>query len=267
MKIQRRTLITALAGSLAIAGSGARSQQAGRVYRIGYLSAPSRASVEQAVQAFLKSLRDLGWIVGKNLVIEYRWAEGNIERLPGLAAELVRGNVDLIVAPAAAAVLAAKNATRTIPIVMIFPADPVGAGLVSSLSLQQVETTDPANFESAFAAMAHGRAEAAFNSRDSQFLVYREQLASLAVKGRLPTMCNYREIVEAGGLMAYAVNQSDFIARAASYVDRIPKGAKPGDLPIEQPTRFDLTLNLKTARAIGLTIAQSLLMRADEVFR
>jgi putative tryptophan/tyrosine transport system substrate-binding protein len=328
--IDRRTFIRTLTGSLLVAPLTAKTQQAGKVYRVGYLSAPTRASVEQALQAFLRALRDLGWVVGQNFIIEYRWADGKIERLPDLAAELVQLKVDLIVAPAASAALAAKNATSNIPIVMIFPSDPVGLGLVASLSrpggnitgttftpgleifgkqlqilkqtipqasrvaflsnpadpafafqarevesaartlgihLQYVEAHGPEEFDTAFAAMARERAEAILVGSEATFLVSRARIAELAVKGRLPTMCSYRESVEAGGLMAYAVNMSDFIGRAASFVDKILKGAKPANLAVEQPAKFDLSINLKTAKALGLTIPQSVLARADEVIQ
>ncbi|MEP6943979.1 MAG: ABC transporter substrate-binding protein [Betaproteobacteria bacterium] len=308
----------------------ARAQQAGKVYRIGYLSAPSRESVEQALQGFKRALRELGLVEGQNLIIEYRWADGKIERLPELAVELVRLNLDLIIAPAGSAALAAKNATSSIPIVMMFPADPVELGLVASLRrpggnitgttsapgpeifgkqlqilkeavphvarvailtnpadptsaiqlrevvaasrslgirLQQVAAQGPEEFDSAFAAMARERAEALLVSRGTTFLVNRARIAELAVKGRLPTMTSFRESVEAGGLMAYAVNMTDFIGRAAVYVDKILKGAKPADLSVEQPTKFELVINLKTAKALGLAIPQSLLASADAVIQ
>jgi putative ABC transport system substrate-binding protein len=278
----------------------------------------------------LRALRDLGWVEGQNLIIEYRWAEGKVERLPDLAADLVRRKVDVIVAPAGSSALAAKNATSSIPIVMIFPSNPVEMGLVASLSrpggnitgttftsgpeifgkqlqilketiprasrvavlwnpadpsfatqksevegatrslgirLQIAEARGPEEFDSAFAAMARERAHALLVGGTSTFLVHRTRIAELAVKGRLPTMCNFREIVEAGGLMSYAVNMRDFVGRAAGYVDKILKGAKPADLPIEQPTKFELVINLKTAKALGLTIPQSVLGRADEVIQ
>jgi putative ABC transport system substrate-binding protein len=304
------------------------AQQAGKVYRIGFLSAPTRASVERSLEAFLRALRELGWIEGQNLIIEYRSAEGNVERLPTLAAELVRLKVDLIVAPAGSAALAAKHATSSIPIVMIFPNDPVELGLVASLGrpggnitgttftpgpeifgkqlqilketiprasrvailvnpadppsalqvrevqaaarslairLQRVEARGPEEFDTAFVAMEREHAEALLVAGGSAFLVHRTKLAELAVKGRLPTMYSFRENVEAGGLMAYAINMTDFIGRAAVYVDKILKGAKPADLPVEQPAKFELIINLKTAKALGITIPQPLLLRADEV--
>ncbi len=316
--------------ALGAVSRAAEAQQAGRVYRIGYLSAPTRASVEQGLQSFLRALRELGWIEGQNLVIEYRWADGNIERLPALADELVREKVDLIVTPAGTAALAAKKATSTIPIVMIFPADPVGLGLVASvrrpggnvtgttstpsseifgkqlqllkdavphanrvaillnpadlafgsqvtvvetaarslgIRIQRVEARGPEELDRAFAAMARERAEALLVANDTTFLVHRARVAELALKGRLPTMNFYREMVEAGGLMAYAVNMAEFTPRAAAYVDKILKGAKPADLAVEQPTKFELVINLKTAKALGLAIPPSVLARADEVIQ
>ena len=316
--------------AFAVAPLDAGAQQAGKVYRIGYLSTPTRESVEHGLAAFLRTLRELGWIEGQNLIIEYRWAEGNVERLPALAAELVRHKVDVIVAPAGSAALAAKNATSSIPIVMIFASDPVEMGLVASLRrpggnitgttftpgpeifgkqlqilkeavphasrvavlsnpadpsfalqvrqveatarslgirLQHVEARGPEEFDSAFAAMARERADALLVTGTSTFLAHRTRLAELAVKGRLPTMHSFRESVEAGGLMAYAVNMADFVGRSAVYVDKILKGAKPADLPIEQPTKFELIINLKTAKALGITVPQALVLRADAVIQ
>ena len=315
---------------LLVAPLATEAQQSGRVYRLGYLSTPTRESVEHGLAAFLRTLRELGWIDGQNLIIEYRWAEGNVERLPGLAAELVRNKVDVIVAPAGSAALAAKNATGSIPIVMIFASDPVEMGLVASLRrpggnitgttftpgpeifgkqlqilkeavphasrvavlsnpadpsfalqvrqveatgrslgirLQHVEARGPEEFDSAFAAMARERADALLVTGTSTFLAHRVRLAELAVKGRLPTMHSFRESVEAGGLMAYAVNMADFVGRSAVYVDKILKGAKPADLPIEQPTKFELLINLKAAKALGITVPQALVLRADEVIQ
>ena len=316
-----------LVGLLAAGGAPfAYAQPAGRVYRIGYLSAPTRKSVEKALDAFLRALRDLGLVEDKNLIIEYRWAEGKIELLPELAAELVRHNVELIVAPAASAAMAAKNASSKIPIVMVFPNDPVAAGLVNSLRspggnvtgttftpgpeiyakqlqllrecvphvsrmailwnradaatplqlsevegaaqslgirLQTAEAKGPGEFDAAFAAMTRERAGALIVANSAIFLVHAARLAELALKSRLPTMFSYRENVEAGGLMAYAINMSDFIGRAAVYVDKILKGARPAELAVEQPAKFELMISRKTAKALGLTIPQSLLARAD----
>jgi putative tryptophan/tyrosine transport system substrate-binding protein len=315
---------------LLVAPLATEAQQSGRVYRVGYLSTPTRESVEHGLAAFLRTLRELGWIEGQNLIIEYRWAEGNVERLPARAAELVRYKVDVIVAPAGSAALAAKNATSSIPIVMIFASDPVEMGLVASLRrpggnitgttftpgpeifgkqlqilkeavphasrvavlsnpadpsfalqvrqveatarslgirLQHVEARGPEEFDSAFAAMARERADALLVTGTSTFLAHRTRLAELPVKGRLPTMHSFRESVEAGGLMAYAVNMADFVGRSAVYVDKILKGAKPADLPIEQPTKFELIVNLKAAKALGITVPQALVLRADEVIQ
>ena len=326
--IDRRTFIGSVVAGILTSSGAAEAQQAGKVYRIGYLSAPTRASVEQALQAFLSKLRELGLVEGKNLIIEYRWADGKAERLPELAAELVQLKVDLIVAPAGSAALVAKKATSSIPIVMLFPVDPVGLGLVASLArpggnvtgtsmspgpeifgkqlqilkeaiprasrfavlanpaeagfsiqmnevgaaaralgirLQNVEVRGPEDLDSAFAAMAREGAEAILVQGSSTFLVHRTRLAELAVKSRLPTMSNFREMVEAGSLMAYGINMADFIGRSAVFVDKILKGAKPGDLPVEQPTKFELVINLKTAKALGLTIPPPVLARADLV--
>jgi putative ABC transport system substrate-binding protein len=326
--MDRRTFVVSVVSGILAGPPAAEAQEAGKVYRVGHLSTPTRESVERGLGAFLRKLRELGWVEGQNLIIEYRWAEGDVERLPDLAADLVRRKVDVIVAPAGSAALAAKNATSSIPIVMIFPSDPVEMGLVASLSrpggnitgttftagpeifgkqlqilkeaipnasrvailanpadssfalqvrdveatarslhirVQNVEARGPEEIESAFAAMARERAEALLVTGSSTFLAHRVRLAELAIKGRLPTMLSFRESVEAGGLMAYAVNMADFVGRAAVYVDKILKGAKPADLPIEQPTRFELVINLKTANALGIAIPQSLLLRANDV--
>ena len=310
------------------AASIANAQPVQKVYRIGYLSAPTRESVANGVDAFLRKLRDLGWVEGRNLEIEYRWAEGNVDRLPALAAELVARNVDLIVAPAGSAALAAKNATTRIPIVMIFPTAPVEMKLVASLSrpggnvtgttftpepgifgkqlqilqqmvpgvsrvaflgnpadpewplvlrevddasralgirLQVLEARGPGDFDNAFAAMARERAGALLTPGGQTFLVHRARLAELALKARLPTMYSYREAVESGGLMAYAINMADFVGRSAVYVDKILKGAAPAELPVEQPTKFELIINLRAARSLGLTVPPALLQRADAV--
>ena len=325
---KRRHLVI-VAGAL-LAPLAANAQQAGKVFRIGYLSAPTRESVEGILQAFLRALRNLGWIEGRNVIIEYRWAEGHLERLPGLAEDLVRRNVDVIVAPAASAALAAKRATSTIPIVMIFPNDPVGEGLVSSLrrpggnvtgttniaisdmlgkrlqilreavptatrvamvydptdqtsvppqksfetvgrslgiQLEYVEVRGLEDFDHAFAAMERQRAEGILVAGGTTFLVNRSRFNELALKHRLPTMFAVREGVEAGGLVSYGINMSDFVGRSAAYVDKILKGTKSADLAIEQPTKFELIINMNTAKSLGLRIPRSLLARADEVIQ
>jgi putative ABC transport system substrate-binding protein len=328
--MRRIGLAVVLAVSLILAPPlAAWAQQPGKVYRVGYLTVPSRESAQDGATGFQDRLRDLGWVNGQNLVIEYRFANGDVDRLPALAAELVRLRVDVIAAAATPAVAAAKNATRTIPIVMFLPIDPIGSGLVDSLArpsgnitglsagagpqiygkqlqllkdafprishvailvnqatspftvtglketelaaralgLQRhvVEVRDPREFDNAFAALTRVRADAIFVPADPLFFQHRTRLAELAAKTRLPAMWGIRDQAEAGGLMAYGVNLVDLSRRAATYVDKILKGAKPSDLPVEQPTRFELVINLKTAKALGLTIPQTLLLRADQV--
>jgi putative ABC transport system substrate-binding protein len=316
-------VFTLLAAPLAVEG-----QQAGKVYRIGYLTIPSRETAQDVANAFPRGLRDLGWVEGQNIVIDYRFADGNVDQLPDLAAELVRLRVDVIVAGAQAAVIAAKNATRTIPIVMFLAVDPVGSGLVASfarpggnitgltftagpelygkqlellknalprvsrvailvnpanpfsvralreieiaaralgLQRQVVEIRHPGELDNAFAALTAARPDAIFVTADSMLFQHRVRLAHLAAKSRLPAMSGLREHAEAGGLMAYGANLADLARRAATYVDKILKGAKPADLPIEQPTKFELVINMKTAKALGLTIPSSLLLQADQV--
>ncbi|MDB5808088.1 MAG: hypothetical protein JWN94_210 [Betaproteobacteria bacterium] len=325
--MDRRKLIALLGAGALVARFDAFAQPQGKVRRIGYLSAPTRASVERAHDEFMRVLRDRGWVVGKNLVVEYRWADGQVERLPGLAAELVRQKVELIVAPAGSAALAARDATKTIPVVMIFPSDPVATGLVASLrrpggnvtgtsfapgseifgkqlqilkealpqttrvafmsnptefgstlqmkeveaaaralnmQLLRVDARGPGDLAKAFAAIAKERAEALVVSRDSTFLAHREKVAEYALKARLPTMFSFRENVEAGGLMGYSVNMTDFISHAAGYVDKILRGAKPEDLPVELPTQFEFVINVKTARTLGIKFPNSILLRADK---
>ena len=308
------------------------AQQAQKVYRIGYMSVPSSTSARDLLErVFLPALRERGLVEGKNLVVEWRWAEGKPERLPGFAAELVALNVDLIVAPQTDSALAAKRATRTIPIVHVLAGDPVADGLVASLAhpggnvtgltaspspeifgkslellkeatgamrvavlwnpardspyielglrqlkaaartlgvqLQVLEARDPDQFEPAFAAMAQGRANALFMVSDSMFWQHRSRLAELEAKYRIPTMHELSEYVAAGGLMAYGVDLAELFRRAPVYIDKILKGAKAADLPVEQPTKFDLVINLTTAKALGLAIPQSLLLRADRLIQ
>ena len=303
-----------------------RAQQPATVPRIGYLSP---ASDTPLLQAFRQGLRDLGWVEGHNIALEVRSADGKYERLPQLAAELVRLNVAVIVASSTPVALAAQHATTTIPIVIQFVADPIGSGLVASLarpggnitgwthlgrelrgkyvelikgavpgatrigvlwnpanpihrpSLKDVEAAaqalkvqlhdvgaqDPAEFESAFAALARERVEALVVLPDGMFQAQGAQIIALAARSRLPAIYGMMELAKAGGLMGYGVNFFDMYRHGASFVDRILKGAKPADLPVEQPTKFELVLNLKTAKALGLTIPQSVLVRADEVIQ
>jgi ABC-type uncharacterized transport system substrate-binding protein len=323
---RRRFLLTSLAGAVA-APLAAYAQPTGKVYRMGYLYSGSATSSPRAPEAFRAELRELGWVEGRNIVIDYRFAEGRFDRLPDLAAELVRLKVDVIVAWPTPPAVAAKNATGKIPIVMIGVGYPVELGLIASLarpgrnvtgvsfnadmeigkglelltetvskvrrvailsnpanpgharavsivkaaarslgvSLQILEAREPNQFEGAFAAMATDRVEALLVVTDSLFILHRARLANLAAKNRLPSMFGVREFVDGGGLMSYGVSVPDLMRRGAAFVNKILKGATPADLPIEQPTKFELVINLKTARALDLTIPQSVLARADQV--
>ena len=322
-------LIVAFALAILAPPLAADAQPLAKVPRIGFLAAFSPTpEVSHFIEAFRQGLRDLGYVEGRNIVIEYRWAHSSFERLPDLAAELVRLKVDIIVAVVTQASLAAKNATGTIPIVMVGVSDPVGSGLIASLGrpggnitgtsgmaaelvgkqlellketvpkasrvavlwnpanpvwqaqmlretqvaaralglrVQLLEARGPDELEGAFAAMTRERASALLVQVDVIFALHARRLADLAAKRRVPAMYGSREHVEAGGLMSYAPNIPDLFRRAATYVDKILKGAKPADLPVEQPTRFELIINLKTAKALGLTIPPSLLVRADQV--
>ena len=315
--------------NLTLAPLAAEAQQAGQAARIGYLAANLTVSLHMT-EAFRQGLRDLGYVDGRSVVIEYRDAEGKYDRLPARAAELVALKVDVIVAADTPAALAAKQATRTLPIVFIGAGDPVTIGLVTSLArpggnvtglsllapelvgkrlellkqavpgvgrvaalwqpgfvgertekdmlkevevtaralgvrLQFVEARGPADFDRAFADMTRARADALTVLGSAMFANERRRVVDLAAKNRLPGVYGFREYVDAGGLMAYGPNVADLFQRAATYADKILKGAKPGDLPVEQPTKFELVLNLKTAKALGLTIPQSVLVRADQV--
>jgi putative ABC transport system substrate-binding protein len=307
----------------------AEAQQATKVPRIGYLTV-DRAASPHLIEAFRQGLRDLGYVEGRNVEIEYRDAEGRPERLPGLAAELVALKVDVILAGSTPQALAAKQATRTLPIVFASAPDPVTSGLVTSLArpggnvtglsniapelvgkrlellkqavpgvsrvavlwqpggsgehtgkdmlkeaevagralgvrLQFVEARGPADFDRAFSDMTRAHASALTSLGGSMFFNARRRLVDLAAKNRLPAVYPQREFVDAGGLMAYGPDLADKFRRAATYVDRILKGARPADLPVEQPTKFELVINLKAAKALGLTIPPSLLARADHV--
>jgi putative tryptophan/tyrosine transport system substrate-binding protein len=321
-----RAIVLALGLLAPLAGE---AQQADKVARIGYL-ALNLAAAPHLPEAFRQGLRDLGYVEGRNVVIEYRDAEGKFERLPTLAAELVALKVDVIVVPSTPAALAAKQATRTLPIVFFQAGDPVTSGLITSLArpggnitglsilapelvgkclellkqaapgvsrvailwqpgaigeradkdrlkraevaaralgvqLQVVEARGPADFDRAFSDMTRARAGALTALPSAMFMSERRRLVGLAAKNRLPAVYNAREFVDAGGLMSYGPNVADMFRRAAVYVDKILKGAKPADLPVEQPTKFELVINLKTAKALGLTIPPSVLGRADQV--
>ena len=328
--IDRRTFIASAACGLFTVPLAANAQPTGKVRRIGYLGSGSSTDVPQRIAPFRQGLRELGWVEGQNIVIDLRIAESRFDRLPDLAAELVRLKVDVIVATPTPAVVAAKNATGTIPIVMIGVGDPVGLGLIASLAhpggnltglswsvgveiwakqlevlkeivpkvhrvavlsnpanpvhalairdvkvaarslglqLQLLEVRVPDEFDGAFAAMAKERVGALLVISDSIFSAQRARIAELEAKNQLPSMHGFRDAAEAGGLIAYGPDFPDQFRRAATFVDKILKGAKPGDLPVEQPSKFELVINLKTAKSLGLTIPSSLLLRADEVIQ
>jgi putative ABC transport system substrate-binding protein len=328
----RRTIIgfiiTFALGCLCVAPLAAVAQPPTHVHRIGMLTGTTREQ-DRNVKAFLEGMRTLGYVEGQNLVVEYRGSEGQHERFPDLAAELVRLQVDVLLVGPTPAALAAKDATTTIPIVMAGVGDPVGSGLVASLArpggnvtglsvlqpevvgkqleflkavlptvsrvailwnpanlthalfvqaadvaapalgvqLHRVEAGSPDAFDRAFAAITGAHAGALLVLGDSVFVQHRRRLVELATPSRRPTMYNVRPFVEAGGLMAYGPSSLDIRRRAAVYVDKILKGAKPADLPVEQSTTFELIINLKTAQALGITIPPVLLFQADEVIR
>ncbi len=328
--MDRRVFLSSLGFVTLAAPLAPEAQQAAKIARIGYLAVSNLAASPHLIEAFRQGLRDLGYVEGRNVVIEYRSAEGKFERLPALAAELVALKVDVIVTSSTEGVLAAKQATRTLPIVIAAVGDPVASGLVTSLArpggnvtglsalspelvekglellkqavprvsrvavlwqpgglgerteqdilkaadvagralgvrLQVVEVRGPADFDRAFSDMTRARAGALAVLPGTMFIIERRRLVDLAAKNRLPAVYPLREFVDAGGLMAYGASLADLFRRAAIYVDKILKGAKPADLPVEQPTKFELVINLKTAKALGLTIPPSVLGRADEV--
>jgi putative ABC transport system substrate-binding protein len=319
-------LVSLLMGAGGLAGA----QQPKKVPRIGFLSGSPPSSIKARTEAFRQGLRDLGYVEGKNIVIEWRSAEGKRDRLPALAADLVRLKVDLIVTAGPLVTRAAKEATSTIPIVMAQDPDPVGNGFVASLArpggnitglsrlapeisgkqlellkeivpklsrvavigtstrpgnaqtlrevelaagafgvqLQYLDILSPKDIETAFQAAVRERADGAlWFVTGSIGNPHRKKIADLAVSSRLPVIYNLLDHVEAGGLMFYGVNTVDLDRRAAVYVDKILKGAKPADLPVEQPTKFEFVINLKTAKQIGLTIPPNVLARADRVIR
>jgi putative ABC transport system substrate-binding protein len=303
----------------------AEAQSARQVWRIGYLGTSSPSLEPNLVNAFRQGLRELGHIEGQDIVIEYRWAEGKYDRFPELAAELVRLKVDVILTAGTPGALAAKQATRTIPIVMAVVADALAYQLVASLAqpggnvtglstlardlqgkqleflkeivprlsriavlvnpsnpfndvlgreqvqqalrlkLELFEVKAAEEFEAVFAAIARQRPDALFMIADRFLLAHRARIVAFAARQRLPGMYPYKEFVEAGGLVSYAPSYPEMFRRSATYVDKILKGAKPADLPVEQPTKFELIINLKTAKALRLTIPQTLLLRADQV--
>ncbi len=328
--MKRRKLLIAL-GAVAIPAPFASfAQQPAKVARIGFLGGATASNSDFAgrVEALRAGLRDLGYVEGKNIVIEFRWAEGKYDRLPGLAAELVRLKLDVLVTQGTPAARAAKRATTTIPIVMASVGDPVAAGFVASLArpggnitgltffvpelsakrlellketvarvtraaflsnpdnassepslqameiaarslklgLQQFQVRGPNDFESAFAAMAKNRVDALVVGNDGMLITNARAIGDLAAKQRLPST-GPNEFAQAGGLIGYGVNLSEQYRRAAAFVDKILKGAKPSDLPVERATKFELVVNMKTANALGIKIPQSILLRADEVIQ
>jgi ABC-type uncharacterized transport system substrate-binding protein len=324
--IGRREFITLLGGAAVAWPLAARAQQAGKLPTIGFLGQSTRSAGSEWVVAFVQRLRELGWIEGRTVTIEYRWSEGREERFAQIAAEFVRLKVDIIVTSGTPQVLAAKQATSVIPIVFATAGDPVGNGLVTNLSrpggnvtglsvqsndlagkrlglLREVvpslrrlailanvgnpfsvlelgeaqaaartlglevdllEIRRPEDIAPAFEALK-GRAEALYVCIDGLVNANRIRINTLALGARLPTMHGYRDYVEAGGLMSYGTNLPDQFRRTAKIVDKILRGAKPADIPVEQPTKFDLILNLTTAKALGIEIPPTLLARADEV--
>jgi putative ABC transport system substrate-binding protein len=331
--VDRRVFLATLTGGLLAVPLATGAQEPGKMARVGILAPTAPVPIAPqpgfGITADLsRRLYELGWVEGKNLLVEPRFAEGSPDRLPGLAADLVRANVDVIVAISPPAIRAAKDATRVIPVVMAFSGiDPIKAGFVASLArpggnvtglsilatdvtvkrlqvlkealpratrvtvlenprnpstaeqlgalraaapalgleVQPVQVERSGAYADVFAAIARTRADAIIVPSDPEFFRDRRGLVDLAAQRRTPASYEWREFVEIGGLMSYGSNLGDLAARVAVYVDKILRGAKPADLPIEQPTKFELVINLKTARALGLTIPPSLLQRADQV--
>jgi len=329
---KRKIFCIALCALLLALTFTAEAQQPGKVPRIGFVSAranPTPATPDSSADALRQGLQNLGYIEGKNLVVEYRYFEGKVDRIPSLVAELLQLKLDVLVSVNTLAIRAFKQATKTIPIVMVINDDPVTTGIVDSLArpggnvtgltrftrelsgkrlellkeavpkisrvgvlddastdigasfqdfepaaralniqLQSLEVRAPKpDLDGAFQAAAKGRVNALITVRTALLINYRKQIADLAIKNRLPSIQEGNDFVEAGGLMSYSASDTEVFRRAAYYVDRILKGAKPADLPVEQPTKFELVINLKTAKQIGLIIPQSLLYRADKVIK
>jgi putative ABC transport system substrate-binding protein len=327
-EMPRRAFMAVIAGGLLAAPLVAGAQPTGKVHRIGFLVTATRDETRHLIGALSEGLRELGYVEGRNVVFELRFAEGRQERLPALAAELVQLKVDVLVTGSNPVIAAVKQATATIPVVMAVSRDPVGAKFIASLArpggnitglandtdpeiigknlellkeavprlsrlaflwnpvppgagtsrkviegaarnlgvtFQSVEVRGRSEFEGAFAAMVRERANGVVVAADPVTFGPRSQVVLLAARNRLPAVYGQREFVEAGGLMSYGPNIAAQFRRAAFYVDKILKGAKPGDLAVEQPTKLELVINLKTAKALGLTIPPSLLQRADQV--
>lgn len=322
--LDRRRFVAACAGSLVVARSVANAQTAGKIYRVGFLLGATGESVTPLFNALRDGLRELGYVDGRNVVFEQRYGAGHMERLPNLAAELVRLHVDVIVTGTNIHVQAVREATATIPIVMVFAADPVGSRFVTSLSrpggnttglsaesspelwgkyltllkevvpklsrvgvlgqvssgvgfaelevasrqlniaLEVADLTTLGAFESVFAAMVRKRIGAVLIIIGPLTYLLQHEIADAALKSHLPSITNAKQFAQAGLMMSYGPNLDDLYGRAAVYVDKILRGAKPADLPVEQPSKYELVINLKTAKTLGMTIPQSLLVRADD---
>ncbi len=324
--MDRRAFVAGMVGGLARL-QVAEAQLAGRVPQVGFLEPSSPSAASSYLDAFRRGLRELGYVDGQNIAIEYRWAEGRLERLPDLAAQLVRLKVDIIVAVSPPGALAAKRITATTPIVMTAVGDPVALGLVPSLArpdgnitgisittqelagkmlellkevvprlssvavlwnplnqgnviglrqahiaarvlgvrVQAVEARSAEELERAFVTMTKQRPHTLWPALDPLFVIHQARIVEFARKNHLPAMYRARQFVDAGGLMSYGPSLSEAYYRTAYYIDKILKGTKPSDLPVEQPTGFELVINLKTAKALGVTIPPSLLQRADQV--
>ena len=328
--MNKRTAVSLLATLILASVHLAEAQQPKKAPRVGYLTGPSLSSQLHRTEAFRQGLHDLGYVEGKSIVIEWRGADGKLDRLPALAAELVRLKVDIIITAGSPATRAAKEVTTTIPIVMTQASDPVASGFVASLArpggnitglstlapeisgkrlellkeivpklsrvavlgtstspgnaqelrevelaagalgvkLQYLDVLSSKDIETAFRAASKGRADAVLEIVSGSIRSrQRKEIAALAIQSRLPVIYERAEEVEAGGLMSYGMSVTDLDRRAATYVDKILKGAKPADLPVEQPMKFELVINLKAAKQIGLTIPQSVLYRADKVIK
>ncbi len=320
-------LLLLMGATLLTAVATAEAQQAGKIYRIGFLGSSSASTYAGVIEGLRQGLRDLGWIEGQNITMEFRWAEDRLEQLADLATGLARSEADVIMTQGTPAAIAAKNASRRIPIVFVQVGDPVGSGVAVSLArpganmtgltiaagelgskrlellkeavpalsrvavlwhpgfgshakelnelkiaartlridLLPVEFRGPSDFEGGFTTIKKESAGAVLMMGHPMTFNHAKRLAGLATKAQLPAISLYREFVQAGGLLAYGASISHMYRHAATYVDKILKGAKPADLPIEQPTKLELIINLKTAKALGLTIPPSLLLRADQV--
>jgi putative ABC transport system substrate-binding protein len=330
MKIRPTALVVVLAVSLLAAPLDARAQQPAKIPRVGILLSGFAASPSEPAplgRAFVEGLRNLGWVEGRNVTFEWRHAEGKTDRYPALAAELVALKVDVIVAASTPGAVALRQATNTIPVVMVAVSDPVGSGLVESLArpsgnmtglsllapalsakrldlfkqampklaraavlwntanagmrlrftqteaaartlgvrIESVGVQGPDDFENAFATIVKLRPDALIVLADTVTVGHRRRSIDFAGANRLPAIYEMREFADDGGLMSYGISMPDHFRQAATYVDKILKGARPADLPVEQPTKFEFVVNLKTAKALGLTVPQSVLLRADQV--